>query len=163
MVEIRGARVEDGAVLDRIDAATWTSEVSPAPARVDEGFFVRNDPGDVLVAEVEGQVTGYATLRKGGRLPSHAHVWEINGLAVDPGRQRHGVGRALVEACVTGARQQGARKLTLRVLGFNDPARRLYESCGFHVEGLLREEYLLDGRYVDDVFMARMLNGEGDD
>jgi RimJ/RimL family protein N-acetyltransferase len=41
------------------------------------------------------------------------------------------------------------------VLGPNAAARALYESCGFTVEGVLREEFLLDGQYVDDVLMAR--------
>ena len=159
-MNIRPAKVEDEAALDQIDAATWTSEVSPAPARVGEGFFVHNDPGEVLVAEVDGEVAGYATLHQWSPIPSHAHVLELNGMAVDPGHQGRGVGRALLEACVAGARQRGARKLTLRVLGFNHRARRLYESSGFQVEGLLREEFLLDGRYVDDVLMARKLEDE---
>ena len=157
MVNVRGARVADGAAVTRIDGVTWNSEVSPAPARVGEGFFERNDPGDVLVAEVDGRVAGYAALRQWSRIPSHAHVLEINGLAVDPGHQGQGLGRALVAACVAQARRRGARKLTLRVLGGNHRARRLYESCGFQVEGVLREEFLLDGRYVDDVLMARPL------
>jgi ribosomal protein S18 acetylase RimI-like enzyme len=156
-VTIRPARVEDEGVIGRIDALTWTAEVSPAPARLGGGFFEHNRLSDILVAEVDGQAVGYASLAQGSRLPSHAHVLEINGLAVDPDHQGRGVGRALVEACMAGARQQGARKLALRVLGFNHRARHLYESCGFHIEGLLREEFLLDGRYVDDVFMALML------
>ena len=52
------------------------------------------------------------------------------------------------------AASRGARRLTLRVLGPNAVARGLYEACGFTVEGVLREEFLLDGRYVDDVLMA---------
>src|SRR6201996_9823265 len=108
--------MDDEAALDRIDAATWTSEVSPAPARVGEGFFVHNDPGDVLVAEVDGEVVGYAALHQWSRIPSHAHVLEINGMAVDPGHQGRGVGRALIEACVVGARQRGGRHGALRGL-----------------------------------------------
>lgn len=50
-----------------------------------------------------------------------------------------------------------ARKLALRVLGRGDRARLLYESCGFQVEGVLRGEFHLGGRYVDDVLMARDL------
>jgi RimJ/RimL family protein N-acetyltransferase len=56
------------------------------------------------------------------------------------------------------AQSRGARKLALRVLGTNTRARSLYESCGFLVEGLLREEFFLDGRYVDDVLMAYILS-----
>ena len=39
----------------------------------------------------------------------------------------------------------------------SDRARRLYEACGFVVEGVLREEFLLDGRYADDLFLAHHL------
>jgi ribosomal protein S18 acetylase RimI-like enzyme len=160
MVDVRAARAADDLALARIDADTWTSEVSPAPARLGDGFFERNDPADVLVAVVDGQVVGYATVRQWSPIPSHAHVLEINGLAVAPAHQGHGVGRALVQASVTRARQQGARKLTLRVLGTNTRARRLYESCGFEIEGILRAEFLLDGTYVDDVLMARTLTSD---
>ena len=90
-------------------------------------------------------------------LASHAHVLELQGLAVDPARQRCGAGRRLVEASVEQARRRGARKLALRVLGSNVRARRLYESCGFLVEGVLHAEFFLGGRYVDDVLMARLL------
>ena len=44
--------------------------------------------------------------------------------------------------------------MALRVLAPNLTAGRLYESCGFVIEGVLRSEYWLDDRYVDDVFMA---------
>ena len=73
-------------------------------------------------------------------------------------RQRCGVGRRLAEACIEQARSRGARKLSLRVLGGNVAARRLYESCGFTVEGVLCEEFFLGGRYVDDVLMACLLD-----
>jgi RimJ/RimL family protein N-acetyltransferase len=63
-----------------------------------------------------------------------------------------------VEACIEQARDRGARKLSLRVLGGNTAARRLYESCGFAVEGVLREEFFLAGRYDDDVLMACVLD-----
>jgi ribosomal protein S18 acetylase RimI-like enzyme len=84
-------------------------------------------------------------------------VLQLSGLAVHPRRQRSGAGRALVEAAVEQARDRGARKLSLRVLGVNTGARNLYQACGFVVEGILRAEFLLDGRYVDDVLMARYL------
>ena len=36
----------------------------------------------------------------------------------------------------------------------NEAALRLYERCGFVVEGVLRGEFFLDGVYVDDLLMA---------
>ena len=64
---------------------------------------------------------------------------------------------ALVRAAVQEARDRGARRITLRVLGHNTPARALYESEGFVVEGVQPEEFFLGGRYVDDVLMGRSL------
>jgi RimJ/RimL family protein N-acetyltransferase len=45
----------------------------------------------------------------------------------------------------------------LRVLETNSRARLLYEAGGFEVEGVLHGEFMLAGRYVDDLLMARDL------
>jgi ribosomal protein S18 acetylase RimI-like enzyme len=84
-------------------------------------------------------------------------VLVIDGLAVDPDRQGLGIARQLVDAAVAEARRRGARRVTLRVLGHNTGARRVYEHCGFVVEGVLRGEFRIDGEDVDDVLMARSL------
>ncbi len=161
MTEIRPARPEDDAALLAIDFATWSSAVSPAPAPAPGerlSFFEESrGPDHYLVADVAGVVSGYAALHQNVPLPAHAHVLEINGLAVSPAAQGRGVGRHLVEAAVAEAARRGATKVTLRVLGPNTGARRLYERCGFVVEGVLRGEFVLDGELVDDVLMARYL------
>ncbi|MYW00343.1 GNAT family protein, partial [Streptomyces sp. SID3343] len=56
-------------------------------------------------------------------------------------------------------RRRGARRITLRVLGGNASARALYRSCGFVIEGVLEGEFLIAGRYVDDVLMALDVTG----
>jgi ribosomal protein S18 acetylase RimI-like enzyme len=162
-VTIRLARDDDDAALARIDRLTWTSDVSPSPVPPEGRPFFddRTTTDDVLVADADGHVVGYVRLGQALPLPSHRHVLEIQGLAVDPDRSGHGTGRLLVEAAVAEAARRGARKVTLRVLGPNTTARRLYERCGFVVEGTLRAEFHLDGRDVDDVLMARQLAPSG--
>ena len=81
----------------------------------------------------------------------------IVGLAVAPGDRRRGVASALLAAAEQHARVRGARKLSLRVLGTNETAMRLYERLGFRREGTLRDEFRIDGRFVDDVLMAKHL------
>ena len=151
----------DAAALARVDLATWTWQSSPSepPDDADSHVFFneRTTPDHVLVAEVDGAVIGFVTLRPATSLPSNAHVLQIQGLGVDPAYQGRGVGQALLEAAAEEARRRGARKLSLRVLGSNTTARRLYERCGFAVEGVLAEEFLLNGHYVDDVLMALRL------
>lgn len=159
MLVVRPARPEDEEVLRPIHLATWTADVSPGPdPDPSELVFDEATRADVLVAEADDRVLGYIRLHQSGPLPSHAHVLVINGLAVDPARQSGGTGRALIEAAVDEARRRGARKLSLRVLAPNARARRLYESCGFTVEGVLRGEFRLNGEDVDDLFMARFLD-----
>ncbi len=104
-----------------------------------------------------GAVVGYVRIGAPTSVASNRHVVAITGLAVDPGRRGEGIGRALVDAAAREAAARGARRLTLRVLGPNAAARGLYERAGFVVEGVLRDEFHLDGRYVDDVLMARDL------
>lgn len=141
-VHIRHATLDDEDALGHLDRSTWSTLHSVGP---------RPEP---LVAELDGQLVGYVRLGFATSLACNAHVRQIQGLAVAEEARRAGAGRALLRAVREEARRQGARRLTLRVLGHNAPARALYEAEGFVVEGVLPEEFLLDGEYVDDVFMG---------
>ncbi|MFE9168320.1 GNAT family N-acetyltransferase [Streptomyces kebangsaanensis] len=155
---IRRARYDDEDALGRLDRETWSPlhSVMPRPQRPYDPFFgERAGPEDHLVAELDGRLVGYLRLGRATELASNAHVRMVRGLAVAEQARGRGVARALLRAAVEETRRQGARRLTLRVLGHNTPARELYESEGFVVEGVLPEEFHLDGAYVDDVFMGR--------
>lgn len=77
--------------------------------------------GQVLVAELDGRVAGFAAVVGG----------ELDGLFVEPELWRRGIGAALVEQATLSARQRG---LTLTVIA-GPAAREFYERCGFAVEG----------------------------
>jgi len=161
-VMIRRAVLADELALADLDWRTWAPDnsVAPRPARGPRAagtghFFDRfHLPEHFLVAETEHRLVGYLRLVQPVLLPSGAHVRQIQGFAVDQPARGRGVGRALLEASVEETRRQGARRLTLRVLSVNSAARRLYEQTGFVVEGVLHEEFLINGAYVDDVMMA---------
>ncbi|MCX4739609.1 GNAT family N-acetyltransferase [Streptomyces antibioticus] len=155
---VRPAVAADGDVLALIDRVTWSPlhAVTPEPQPPYADFFdARHPPEEYLVAESGGRVVGYVRLGRPTPLDCNAHVRQIQGLAVADEARGRGVGRALVRAAVEETRRRGARRITLRVLGHNAPARRLYESEGFAVEGVLPGEFLLAGEYVDDVLMGR--------
>ncbi|MEU4351792.1 GNAT family N-acetyltransferase [Streptomyces sp. NPDC023838] len=158
---IRPAYATDGPPLIALDRAgwSWLSEVTPQRAE-DAVMFNEQCPAeDFLVAELAGRVVGYIRQVPATPLASNKHVRQIRGLQVSTDVRGRGVGQALVEAACLAARAQDARRISLRVLGHNVPARQLYERCGFRVEGVLPEEFLLDGVYVDDILMGRRLDG----
>jgi ribosomal protein S18 acetylase RimI-like enzyme len=141
---------------------TRSSENSPSPiGDATTPFFEHLSPGDVLVATDQDGISGYIQFRQPTPLVSNAHVWQINGVAVDPRYQGRGLGKALVEAAVREIDSRGGRRITLRVLSTNPAAQHLYERCGFVVEGVLRGEFTLDNRDVDDVLMARRTGSPG--
>ncbi|WP_037669063.1 GNAT family N-acetyltransferase [Streptomyces griseus] len=157
---IRVARPADEEPLASLDRAAWSPlhAVMPEPQPPYPPFFDdRHAPDDYLVAEVDDRLVGYVRLAFPTGLAVNAHVRQIQGLVVAEEARGRGVGRALIRAAVEESRRRGARRLTLRVLGHNTPARRLYAAEGFVVEGVLPGEFLLAGEYVDDVLMGRSL------
>jgi ribosomal protein S18 acetylase RimI-like enzyme len=153
---VRTAVEDDGHALALIDHATWSFEVSPVPLwPLDTPFFDdRTALENVLVAHENEQIMGYLKLRPAPLAASSGHVQEINGFAVAPDHQRRGIGHLLLTAARQEAIRRQARRITLRVLGTNTRAQAVYLAHGYHIEGRLKGQFLLQGRYVDDVFMA---------
>ncbi len=68
-----------------------------------------------------------------------------------------GVGSAMMETMISHARRAGARKLELEVNGENPRAIALYERFGFALCGRRRDHLCINGRYIDELTMERML------
>ncbi|GAB3670299.1 hypothetical protein GCM10027589_38780 [Actinocorallia lasiicapitis] len=125
---------------------------------LDRPFFDEGTlPENVLLAHQGERVLGYVKLRPSAMLASRGHVQEIHGLAVAAAYQGHGIGRRLLAAARQEAIRRGSRRVTLRVLGTNTRAIAVYRAAGYRVEGVLEGQFLIEGRYVDDVHMALTL------
>jgi diamine N-acetyltransferase len=105
---------------------------------------------EYLVTMMEDALAGFAILQ--GVQSEHRSVL-LKRIAVSaPSR---GLGRELLLCVIDRVFQQhGAHRLWLDVFATNTRARRLYTSCGFREEGLLREAILRDGRYHSQVLMS---------
>jgi ribosomal protein S18 acetylase RimI-like enzyme len=161
-VLVRPARLADQEALTALEAIAWSAESGfPSTMAADQRnatfFDDRNPPEAFLVAELDGRVVGYIRLKPPSKLPENAHVMQVQGLAVHPDARRRGVAAGLLDAAEETLRERGIRKLTLRVLSTNEVAIRLYERHGFVREGTLLEEFCINGRFVDDVMMAKKL------
>ncbi|MGI9009465.1 MAG: GNAT family N-acetyltransferase [Streptosporangiaceae bacterium] len=160
-VQVRLARPGDQAALVALERAAWTAQsgfpsVIQASSLPGAGFFSENNPPQIhLVAELDTAVVGYIRLKPPTTLPENGHVLHVSGIAVQPGARRRGVATTLLSAAEPFARNCGAVKISLRVLGTNDAAIALYERLGYVREGVLHDEFIINGQYVDDVMMAK--------
>jgi ribosomal protein S18 acetylase RimI-like enzyme len=160
---VRTATQADEPALLAIDAESWTTASTFPSVLAKTGtqpfFDAGHPPENHVVAELDGAVVGYARLQPPTPLPESSHVLAVNGLAVSPSARGRGIAPALLAAAEQRARDNGASKLSLRVLATNHAARRVYDRAGFVVEAVLRGEFRIDGTDVDDVLMARYLDG----
>ncbi len=81
--------------------------------------------GEVIVAELDGQVAGFAVVL------TDEDEAELDGLFVEPRLWRQSIGAALVGEVTHQARRRG---LALMVVA-NPSAKEFYERCGFTLEG----------------------------
>lgn len=71
-----------------------------------------------------------------------------------------GIGTALFEYIDQWARANRITRLELTVECSNKAAKRLYEKSGFAVEGVRRRSMYVNGRYVDEYYMAKLITSK---
>jgi ribosomal protein S18 acetylase RimI-like enzyme len=91
----------------------------------------------VLVAEVDGEVAGFADVGASRDADGEA-VGELLAIYVDPAHWGSGVGRELAVAADESLRALGFDEATLWVLDDNPRARRFYEAGGWRRDGAAR-------------------------
>ena len=108
--------IHDAARLDELRLAGLEEAFLPlAVAAEAEGLFDYM----VRVACLEGTAAGFSAFGEG----------ELAWLYVDPALSRRGVGTRLVQDAL----EHLGRPVAIEVLAGNEPARRLYERCGFRL------------------------------
>ena len=112
--------------------------------------------GTVLLAEEVGRTVGFLEASGGGfRRNRHVVHLVIGVLKAYAGR---GIGSALLEGAELWARERGGiHRLELTVMAHNGGAVALYEKASFAIEGTRRHSMLVDGSYVDEHYMAKLL------
>lgn len=159
-VTVRRAVEADEAALLAIELTAWDASSgfpSLTPADKTTFFSARSGPDAHLVAEADGEVLGYIRLQDKYPFPEGAGVLSVNGLAVAEKARGRGIGSILLTAVTDEATRRGARKVTLHVHGTNTVARRLYERHGYIVEGTHPNEFLIEGRHVASLDLAKFL------
>lgn len=140
----RSLEAADRGPLERLLAATAffnDEELAVALELVDDRL--RHGPLShyrFLVAEVDGEVAGYACW---GPIPGTVESVDLYWIAVDPAHQGLGVGRALLEAAERWVAEEGRARVYVETAGRAqyEPTRAFYLACGYEVAAELADFY----------------------
>jgi ribosomal protein S18 acetylase RimI-like enzyme len=94
----------------------------------------RADVDTVLVALLDDEIVGSATVARAGspsaELAQDGEI-ELRFVGVEPDRAGRGIAKALVAACEDLGRAEGARRVVISVISWNEVASGLYASLGY--------------------------------
>lgn len=115
-----------------------------------------------LAAEAGGELAGYAYAALYRTRPAYRFTVE-DSVYIAPGRQRSGVGRALLNALIEACTQRGFRQM-IAVIG-DSPQQpgsvALHKALGFQHVGILPDVGFKHGHWCDSLLMQRALGAGG--
>jgi L-amino acid N-acyltransferase YncA len=134
-----------------------TADLEPVTVQARTPWFREFDPARrplwVYCDDAGGPVTGWFSVRSFYGRPAY-HATAETAVYAAPGRQRCGIGRALLLHALAAAPALGLRTLLAFVFGHNAASLALFRSAGFHDWGRLPQVAELDGIERDLVILG---------
>jgi RimJ/RimL family protein N-acetyltransferase len=158
VTEIRRATADDAAGVQAVWEAVaaegeWIGTELPLRANWAAGFVDAVEAPNSIWFVAGEPVVGAIFLRDDGGV---AHL----GMAIVDGHRSQGLGRRLMNAGISWARERACHKVALEVWPHNERARGLYASAGFVDEGYLRRHYRRRSGALWDVIAMGLLLDE---
>ena len=110
-----------------------------------------------LIAEINHQVVGLSNVSSRSR-ERLKHVGEF-GVSTLKAHWGKGIATHLITVMIAWAKANPIiKKLNLLVLVHNESAIRLYKKLGFEIEGCLRSDFYIKGKFYDTYFMGMFID-----
>lgn len=113
----------------------------------------------LVVAEIQGRIAGHLRLFPPWYGERGRHVGEIGISLIAPWREQ-GIGKALLGYAIEWAGYAKLRKLSVSVFSTNQCALNLFSLYNFIQEGYRPAQFLVEGQYVDEVLLGRLIQSE---
>ncbi len=112
--------------------------------------------GDLVVVAVEEEeIIGFLWANK-GQLHRTSHTAYIV-IGIRKAYQNKGIGKKLMSELDEWAKKNSVVRLELTVETINKTAKHLYEKYGFTVEGLREKSMFVNGEFIDEYYMAKII------
>lgn len=119
--------------------------------------IIARDNQTIVLAEHAGTLVGFLSACGGEFRRNRATAYLVIGVLQAFAGQ--GIGSRLFAAAEEWAGAHGIHRLELTVMAHNHRAVHLYQKMGFEIEGTKRDSLCVDGVYVDEYAMAKLLTG----
>lgn len=117
--------------------------------------FSSDDNSRIFVAEEKGQLIGFLMAIGGNARRNKHSVYIVVGILKDS--RGKSVGTKLFEELEKWAITHKIHRLELTVVTRNVAGVALYQKMGFEIEGTKRDSLLIDGEFVDEYYMSKLL------
>lgn len=114
----------------------------------------------IYIALDNKEIVGFIHAERGKFTRTHHTAYIVTGILQS--HRNQGIGTALFEYIDRWAEENRIIRLELTVERSNEAAKRLYEKSGFAVEGVRRSSMCVNGRYIDEYYMAKLLTDRKD-
>lgn len=167
MADLRTIRAEDAqqflALCRQLDEETHFMMLEPGErtTTVDQQLerinrMLTQSNQTILVAEEDGELVGYISGMGGDYRRNWKTVHIVIGILQSYNGQ--GIGKRMFQALEEWAVQLGLHRLELTVMAHNQRGIALYQRMGFQVEGVKRDDLFVDGGYIDQYMIAKLLD-----
>ncbi|MEH7299791.1 GNAT family N-acetyltransferase [Neobacillus drentensis] len=130
-------------------------QITPAQQQQRIHSIQKSENSTIFVAENEEQLVGYMFAMGGTAKRNQHSVYVVIGILKDYRGQ--GIGTRLFEKLEERAIERKIRRLELTTVTQNVAGVTLYKKMGFEVEGTKKDSLLIDGEFVDEYYMAKLV------
>ena len=118
-----------------------------------------NNP--IIVAELEGNIVGWAALSKYSTRCAYSDTAEIS-LYVNDQDQRKGIGKRLMQSIIKEGKNTSLHSVIARITEGNEKSIHLHKSVGFEHIGIMKEVGHKFGKRLDVCLMQKVYKGSHD-
>ena len=113
------------------------------------------DNSTILVAEDGNRLVGYLLVIGGSARRNRHSCYIVIGILKE--YRGKGVGSQLFDELERWASKHKLRRIELTVVTRNKAGLSLYKKKGFEIEGTKRNSLFIDGQYLDEYYMSKLL------